>query len=498
MTSTADGASIADAAVAASTSARQTWLLLAPIAFGALLFGAVYPWAYVPLMTAVTGIGAYGWATAAPRHRQTFRPIAWGIFAVLAVVLLQLVPLPQGWLALVSPRSDAAAQQYDLAYAASVAAGGPVWHPISIAPGNTADGAAMFAALGMFFAGATGLVPRLRVTAMIRRLAALGLVLAVFGIVQKATFNGRYYWVWTPIESQGNGFGPFINRNHFAGWMLMTAGLAAGYLCSLIRSQPGRRRRGWRDRITSLASAQANRLLFTCCALSVMALSIVWTMSRSGIAGFAVATSLLAAVAIVRFHGSRRTMTVAALFAFVLFALAWRGLDTMADWYSRTSTLEWRVQLWRDTAAIIRDFPWFGTGLNTYGVSTLLYPMTDRTWHAMEAHSDYVQIVSEGGAALGLAAAYLIWQVGRAIHAAFARPQAASTYWIRVGATVGLVGIAVQELTDFSLQMPGNAVLAVVLAAIAVHRPRRRRTPPPRIASTHAEPTASAELDSAV
>jgi hypothetical protein len=37
----------------------------------------------------------------------------------------------------------------------------------------------------------------------------------------------------------------------------------------------------------------------------------------------------------------------------------------------------------------------------------------------------------------------------------------------------GLAGIAVQSAVEFSLQMPGNALLCVVLVAIAVHRPRQ-------------------------
>ncbi len=43
-----------------------------------------------------------------------------------------------------------------------------------------------------------------------------------------------------------------------------------------------------------------------------------------------------------------------------------------------------------------------------------------------------------------------------------------TTYWIRVGATTGLVAIAFQELVEFSLQMPGNATLFAVVAAIAI------------------------------
>ena len=106
-----------------------------------------------------------------------------------------------------------------------------------------------------------------------------------------------------------------------------------------------------------------------------------------------------------RFRGRRRIVTVTFLLFVVVFAVSWRGVDTVYDWFSRTSTLEWRFELWRDTLAIVRDFRWFGTGLNTYGVSTLVYPMSDVTRHAMEAHSDYVQILSEGGIVLAVAAA---------------------------------------------------------------------------------------------
>jgi hypothetical protein len=45
-----------------------------------------------------------------------------------------------------------------------------------------------------------------------------------------------------------------------------------------------------------------------------------------------------------------------------------------------------------------------------------------------------------------------------------------------------LVAIAFQEFVEFSLQMPGNAVLFTVLAAIAIHRPPSKRPEmgPPR------------------
>ena len=450
--------------------ARLLWL---PVAWGVVLFGAVYAWAYTPMLAAAAAIGLYGWFSAKPRHRAPARGVAIALAAVAAVVLLQLIPLPATWLARISPATDGIARQYDLQYAAAQANGGVAWHPVSIAPAATAQGLAMFAALSVFLVGATAMMPRVRVKWLIRRIAALGLAIALFGIIQRGTFNNKIYWVWTPINTPGNVFGPFVNRNHFAGWMLLAAALTAGYVCSLLVQHGPRRALSWRQRLASMSSSEANRASFAACALAVMALSIVWTLSRSGIAAFATATALLALVVSARFRGRRRVGTVLFLLVVVVFAVSWKGPQTVYDWFSHTSTLEWRFDLWRDTMGIVRDFPWLGTGLNTYGVSTLVYPMTDRTRHAMEAHSDYVQILSEGGIVLSLAAALVVLQLVRAIRAAYAEPQAISRYWVRTGATIGLVAIAIQEATDFSLQMPGNAVLFAVVAAVAMHRPPR-------------------------
>jgi len=47
-------------------------------------------------------------------------------------------------------------------------------------------------------------------------------------------------------------------------------------------------------------------------------------------------------------------------------------------------------------------------------------------------------------------------------------------FWLRVGAAVGLLGIAVQSIFETPLRVPANALLAAVLAAIVVHERQRR------------------------
>jgi hypothetical protein len=46
--------------------------------------------------------------------------------------------------------------------------------------------------------------------------------------------------------------------------------------------------------------------------------------------------------------------------------------------------------------------------------------------------------------------------------------------WLRLGAVIGLVAIALQSSVEFSLQMPGNAAVFTLLVAFALHRPRPR------------------------
>src|SRR5215475_6416828 len=50
-----------------------------------------------------------------------------------------------------------------------------------------------------------------------------GLALSVFGLIQRFTWNGKYYWMIEPSEQSPSPFGPFVNHNHFAGYIEMIA-----------------------------------------------------------------------------------------------------------------------------------------------------------------------------------------------------------------------------------------------------------------------------------
>ena len=101
----------------------------------------------------------------------------------------------------------------------------------------------------------------------------------------------------------------------------------------------------------------------------------------------------------------------------------------------------------------------------------MVYQTGDKRLHYQEAHNDYLQIAAEGGLLVGLPVLLTFGVFVRDVRRRFREaPTRGTTYWLRVGAVVSLVSIALQSLVEFSLQMPGNAALFAVVAAIALHR----------------------------
>jgi O-antigen ligase len=295
--------------------------------------------------------------------------------------------------------------------------------------------------------------------------------LAVFGILSRELDNGLVYWFWKPRTGGGsNAFGPFINRNHFAGWMVMACCLCTGALLGHIErldkpTASERHKKPW------ISSPVFNQLIPSLVMVAIMAISLVWTMSRSGIISFTVAIACFTGLAAMRWRAQRvrGIAGIAALALVVATSVAWRGPLQIVRWFGETRDLYGRFDAWRDGWHVVRDFPLTGTGINTYSPMMLFYQTSNLNLHLAQAHNDYLQLLAEGGLLVAIPAAIflvcLVVVVTRNVRAA---SREARGYWIRVGAAVGLLSIGVQEIAEFSLQMPANALLFCTLAAIAL------------------------------
>lgn len=65
-------------------------------------------------------------------------------------------------------------------------------------------------------------------------LIGLGFAVSLFAIIQHFTFNGKLYWT-VSLPAGASPFGPFVDRDHFAGFVELTAALGLALL--LFRSR---------------------------------------------------------------------------------------------------------------------------------------------------------------------------------------------------------------------------------------------------------------------
>ena len=389
---------------------------------------------------------------------------------------MQLVPVPLALLASASPETTRVIQQLDLA----VSTGSVSRHPLSIVPSLTGIGLVLFTANALCVLGCARLFSIRGARRIGDAIAVIGVALALAAIIQKSFSTGKIYGFWTPFEG-GLPFGPFVNRNHFAGWMLMALPLTFGLLCG----RAARAMRGvkptWRHRLLWFSTPEASGLILAAAGAIVMALSLVMTMSRSGIGSLAIAIAITGAVVMRRQRATRRAVTLGYLSLLVIVVVGWVGADAIVERFARADWRELgnRRGAWTDAIDIASRFPVMGTGLNTYGIATLFYQRHDLATYYSQAHNDFLQLAAEGGLLLTIPAALCAGAFIIAVRRRFIEETSVRTYWLRVGAVTGLTAIALQETVDFSLQMPGNAALFAVLCAIALHRTPLRETPDP-------------------
>lgn len=445
-------------------------LLIAAIAWGAFAFGGVYPWVYWPLVAAILAIALLSFlaitASALPSTR--LGPLVFALALFGTAIALQLVPVSSERLRYLSPRTLEVVGAFDLAFGAH-----PDRHPLSIAPRLTVTGLVLFTSFSLLVVCSARLTTIRGPRALAHAVAVIGALLALDGMIQQQLFSGKIYGFWVP-QARGpfEPFGPFVNKNHFAGWMVMALPLTLGLLCGGIARGMRHVKPTMRDRFLWLSSPKANRLVLLAGASAVMMLALVMTMSRSGMCAAMLGLALTGFIAL-RGLGTtaRRTILSSYLVVVVILVTAWVGVETIAGRFASADWTEFngRRGAWADAAGIFWKFPLTGTGLDTYGVATLFYQQHDLARHYAQAHNDYLQLAAEGGLLLILPAVLCIAVFGRLVRKRFKEETSTSGYWVRVGAVTGLAAIALQETVEFSLQMPGNAALFAVLCGIALH-----------------------------
>ena len=382
--------------------------------------------------------------------------------AVLACMALQIVPLPAGAVDLLSPHAAAVRARLALGTAP------PLHRPISIRPLETAWALMVMAgAVSMFWIARTTF-DRGGVRRMVRGLCAAGLGVSILAIVQTATGARSVYWSFGTHAAGLGPLGPFVNRNHFAAWVVMVLPLCVGYIATRPPEAAAATSIAFesRDGTSVLVDARGAWLTVAAC---LMLLGAGLSLSRAGVLGL-VAGAALTLVLVRRTMNRKAGLIVAAAAAaLVTFSIGSADVPAIA---TRIGGLPAgaanRLLIWRETAPIVRDFAGTGTGAGTFESSMRVYQQSERSVYFNQAHNHYLQVAAEGGLLLGVPVLVALALFVRAAVRAF-RHDDTSVFYVRAGAACGLAAVALQSLWETALVMPANAVLAATLAAIVVH-----------------------------
>ena len=428
------------------------------MAWSLLAFGGVYPWALAPVVIAsiVLLIAARPTVIAAP-HRL----LDTGILAVLLVVAFQLVPLPRGVAGAFSPGTVQSWDALTLHRRSLLS--------ISVWPAATVEALATLLAAVAVFWGARELFRLHGLRRVIRTVALAGAAASFAGLLQRKSGASLVYGFWHPLETGAWPFGPFVNRNFFATWVLMGISLCAGYL--LARHQAATRPdlRPWRTRV---AQAVDGRTIWLLTVVGLMTVALFASLSRSGLIGLVAVLLTGGAGTQLRPHSRRSRWAVVGLLVVGVSVVVWGDLAALVKRVDETRVLEPRERqaIWRDTIPLVRDHWVAGTGAGAYERAMLLYQRTDRTYYDNQAHNQYLQLAADGGVMLVIPAALVLIGVAQEGWRRL-RCDRTGMFWIRLGAAAGLGGVLVQGFWETGLRAPGNAILSAVLAAILLHEP---------------------------
>jgi len=363
---------------------------------------------------------------------------------------------------------------------------------LSLDPAATARRLATFLAyLGVFVVGVHQWRDRRKADRILAVLATLVGALAVFGVVQHLTWNGRIYWLRTPTQG-GDPFGPFVNRNNFAGYLEMAVPLALGLAVAVRQGRMNRSDTS--EKLLAREERSLPLLLLLGAGAAFGLVALIASRSRGGLLSLLTATALFCVASLRR--GRRATWAMGPLLLLGLLIGAvglrvggdgiWQRYATLAHPEGEPS-LAFRLDMAQRTLSMLSDFPLVGVGLGAFGDLYGLYAPGDRAKRAGAAHNDYAQLAAESGMiGAALAAGALILFMLRYLWPALRRQGSARRH-VMHGVAVGFIAMLVHSLFEFNLQIYSNGLLFTVLGALLVadaqSRPQRplpmRRPSPP-------------------
>jgi O-antigen ligase len=437
----------------------KTLILLSPLPFGCV--GRVFsPLFYIfILVLSFIALGQCG----DPLQFLAKKKIRFLFIAFLGFLGLQLLPLPPFLLKLLSPTTADHISQLTGQLTG--------FHPISTVPFETLMFGFRFLVFALFFLALVQVKFKKKEIISILKILILSSVFQVILGLLKYLHGNKYFFLFFQELKENNPLGRFltgtlVNANHFAFYLGMVLPLFLALL--FLKLQFLESGKSLREKI--IAAVDKNKLLLLYAAVPVLlGTGIILSGSRAGIITMILCFLIFGQLAVYLKQGKSIRRKLAWFFLVITAAALFIGVQTTVKKFLSTSfESSGRFLRWPATLAMTRDFPVFGAGFGTYRYSYFLYDPDEGGKWSTHAHNDYLETLAEGGI-IGSILFFLL--IGMVIYSII------RMWWARghpeikvlgIGIITSLFTVVFHSFFDFSLRIPANVFIFVLVLALGI------------------------------
>jgi len=390
------------------------------------------------------------------RTDYSFSAFSFLFVIFLAVIFFQTIPLPKFLLKVLSPAMYRNYVDFLPGYKEHF-----MWRSISAHPQAARIEFLKFLPYALIiFVIADNFKKKSQILHVLGAVSIAGFIIAIFGIAQKFSYNGMIYWA-VPVPEGAGPFGPFVNKNHFAGFMELAIPITAVFV---------------------FITQKAEKKIFFAFMAVVMLLSLFLCLSRAGIVSFFLACGIVMALVFLRRSLAKYIFYAlpVILIIFALIFLVTKGV-LVEKFAAAPEAFLKRAAIYKDTVRMFLDFPLFGSGLAGF---TDIFPMYKTYAGGMvfrHPESDWLQFLSETGLAGFLCIVISIWLFfkdilcchflgkGRCVSLKNVNLRHDRFILLIISAgIVSIISIILHGFLDVNLHIPSNMLLTCIVAAILV------------------------------
>ena len=393
--------------------------------------------------------------------------LAWTVF-----LCFQLIPLPLPMVKIISSKLVALLETFSPAGISN-----SHWTPPSInSYGMRVEFGKLIAYLGFFFVSFCLIGSKVQIRRLILAIIGIGFVLSFLGLIFHRINPDLVFARF--IFSKSSPFTPYLNKNHFANYLVMTLPLVLAFMVLVCDRSSFFHLKSFRQKMLWFFSKEATPLLILSGIFLVELTALLASASRGGLCGFGIAFLSFGLFFMLKSKNWLASVVMMLIFVGVVL---WMGIDLVKPLIYKMKMLhqmspidyafQFRLSNWRDTLRIFTDFPIAGIGAGNFNELFPLY----KSIPELDTFSQINFYYSENELLQALAEVGLI---GSGILIAFwitslfgflkwwPTVQSKTVRWLSLGLFSSCLGMTAHSCFDFTTHVPANMALFAVLGGV--------------------------------